>query len=308
MRRVVIFLGLVGLGCAWVAMCPDLAFASGDMLDTFQSKFISAAKGGLGTLSGYALGLVGSLIIIEFVMVVSKWGLEGRGDLGDTLWKFIKWGLFIYIIKEYPSLVDSARTGFLGLSESICGGTDAMLNNPSLFTTTGSSMTEPLFESAKNIELTLTGSVLALFMLFCIGCIWFLYFLLALSVVSANIVFYLCAAIGYCFIPFFMLAQTRILAGTGHTALLAGSVRLLTLNCVIVLGNKIIVANLIPLPKEAGINALGDIFTNLGYIGLFALLALKLPSIVSSSVVGQAGGGVGLTGAAAQVAIAPLRR
>ena len=195
----------------------------------------------------------------------------------------------------------------MNISSTMGLGTNSMISDPSSFWEAAGAIYDKLKDSMTNVEMSFPGVLLITVYLVSIVCIYALYFLLAATIVSATVVFWFCAAIGYCLFPFMMLDQTRMLAGSAPTAIIAGAVKLMMVNIVIGIGANNVFSKLsasqIQAATSSSINW-SNISTVLSYgvyVGLYLWTAMKVPSVVTASIVGSAGGGMGISGAVAKI-------
>ena len=95
----IIFLLFLLCVCFWA----DDAIAGDGIFTTFQNTFSSAAKNGMTSLKGYAAGLLGSLVVIDFVYVISNIALGDGLPLGMLFLAFYQVGLVCLFGPKIPN-------------------------------------------------------------------------------------------------------------------------------------------------------------------------------------------------------------
>ena len=283
----------------------------------FMNDMVNFAKNGMKAMSSTVKSLLVSLILIDFIVVVSNWALSDHNRFGDLFWRFIKWGLFVWIVGDFQNLAESFLAGFVQIGGVIGGGSVKILENPSeIFTTYYAVTVKPLLNYVFHIEYNFSAAgvaknvltfqafpIIALFMFFICLLQLVLIILLAAQVVSTVAIYWFCAAIGYCLFPFMMLDQTRMLAGNVIPALMGGGARLAVLSAVLGLGNGIIVDAISGFSTEGAESSILMVALKVtAYIALFFWASLKLPSVVAAAVTGQSGGGMGIAGGISKLA------
>jgi len=289
----------------------------GGAATSFMNDMVTFAKSGMSAMSSVVKGLLVSLILIEFVMVTSNWALNDHNRLGDLFWKFIKWGLFVWIVGSFESLANTFLEGFLTIGQAIGGSNSDLITNPSnIFTNYYTMTVKPMLTYVFSIEYNFSAigiaknvltfqafPIIALCAFFVLLIQLVLIVIISAQVVSTVVIYWFCAAIGYCLFPFMMLDQTRMLSGNVIPALMGGGARLAVLSAVLGLGNGIIVQAIQQFGWIAGgTNILVLALEVTGYLALFCWASVKLPSVVAAAVTGQGGGGMGIANGIARLA------
>jgi P-type conjugative transfer protein TrbL len=300
------FLYIPAFALAAVALTDSVACAQSSapdlssLFNNFQQQFISVSSSGMTALQPYATGLLASLITIDLVMLGSRGALGHHLTVHDILWRLIKWGLFVYFARQYSSYVTSIYNSFTGQVPSLFGASNvSLIQNPSLIVTQANS-TMACVEQMKNLESGFSGSLLS----FVYWILWtlsvILYCMVALAVVSTTCIYYLSAAFGYIFFPFMLLRQTQMFSGSVVRAVMSGGLRLAVMAVVVSIGGNIITSSLPQVNCSTGQGAtmvgFWDMIKVIIMLGLWSISAFKLPTAVTSALLGSAGGSMGLSG------------
>lgn len=288
----------------------------GGAFTAFMNDMVTFAKNGMSAMRVPVKTLASSLIFIEFVMVISHWALTDHNRLGDLFWKFIKWGMFIWIVGDFENLATIFLSGFLEIGKAIGGSSSDLITNPSnIFTTYYAMTVKPLFTYVFSIEYNFSSAgvvknvltfqafpIIALFTFFIVLLQLVMIVILAAQVVSTVAIYWFCTAIGFILFPFMMLDQTRMFSGNVIPALMSSGARLAVLTAVIGIGNGIIGDSIQQFGWIAGKNGILVLALQVtGYLALFCWASIKLPSVVAAAIAGQNGGGMGIAGGLARL-------
>ena len=98
-------------------------------MDAILSTFISAFQNAASNLQGRAMGLLFTLMTIDFFLaVIRSLGQGGTNYFSLFLQKLFPYGAIIYMISNYAFLVNVVMEGFLQIGQ-IVGGTN-LSNSP----------------------------------------------------------------------------------------------------------------------------------------------------------------------------------
>lgn len=281
----------------------------GGAFTAFMNDMVKFAKNGMNSLKSAVKGLLVSLILIDFIITVSHWALSDQNRLGDLFWKFIKWGIYVWIVGNFADLADTFLKGFMTIGKAIGGGDATLLNQPSdIFTVFYNTTVHPLLNYCYHIEFNFSDPVavakmvlkfqhfpvIALIVFFIAILQLVLIVLLAAQVVSTVAIYWFSAAIGFILFPFMMLEQTRFFSGNVISALMGGGARMAVLTAVIGLGYGIVANAIVAFASITSDSVLLIALKITAYLALFCWASIKLPSVVASAVAGHSGGGMGI--------------
>jgi P-type conjugative transfer protein TrbL len=294
--------------------------SEGGAFTAYMNDMVTFAKKAISAMSTPVKSLLGSLILIDFVFVASQWAFGNQNKIGDLFWRFIRWGIFVWIIGDFTNLAETFLNGFMTIGSALGGGEATLLKQPSnIFTAFYASTVQPLLKYVFEIEYNFAGSaagvvkaimtfqtfpVIALCTFFLALFQLVLIVLIAATVVSTVAIFWFCAAIGFIFFPFMLLEQTRFLSGNVISALMSNGVRLAMLSVVLGLGNGIIVSAIKSFTPtlSGGDGILTAALLVTAFLSLFCWAAIKIPSVVAAAVAGGSGGGMGIAGGITKLA------
>lgn len=281
----------------------------GGAFTAFMNDMVKFAKNGMSSLKSAVKGLLVGLILIDFIITVSHWALSDQNRLGDLFWKFIKWGIYVWIVGNFADLADTFLNGFMTIGKAIGGGDATLLSQPSdIFTVFYNTTVHPLLDYCYHIEFNFSDPVAVAKMILKFQhfpvialCVFFiaiiqlvLIVLLAAQVVSTVAIYWFSAAIGFILFPFMMLEQTRFLAGNVISALMGGGARMAVLTAVIGLGYGIVANAITSFASITSDSVLLIALKITAYLALFCWASIKLPNVVAAAVAGHGGGGMGI--------------
>lgn len=268
------------------------------ILDSFQAVFI----GGMQKTLNIALGEIGSLIVIDFVLA-HLLKLGETEPIMLTVTKFLKYGAFIGAVESWPKICNMAVKGFIiiGLAAGGDGAPEAIMTSPSTFLGAGFNLIEPLTTYMTSftgmdvlfnlVNITLVGiaalGILAAFII------------LSVEVFVTYLEFFLASTVAVVFVPGGVLTWTSFLAERAFAAVIGFGTKFMVLSAIVsaaypLLKNWSFPLSSTPKWQEAMVVMVG--------CWLIAYLALKAPSMAAGLFSGSptlSGSGIAAAGMAA---------
>lgn len=193
-------------------------------------KGLAAAQANLGRASGVMSGLA----IIEIVLAVMWWTLDGA-SISEPFRKLLQITFWVWFATHFPSLAKFFSDSLVQIALSAGGqaGNVGLLLDPSQIAGMALDATLPLVQSIHDAGI---GHLADIFLmgtayLVLIAC----FFIIACHVALAVIEYYLVVTLATCLIPFGISQHTRFLAEKAMGAVVAVSVKLMVLSFIIAL-------------------------------------------------------------------------
>lgn len=247
-------------------------------MDAIMNQLLGNFSAGLPKVTAMALGLLYSLMLIDFITTII-FNFEQDFLIKLIPKKVFEYGVWVYIIKNYVSLVEIIKNGYIQIGTAVGGGDSAIyLSSPETLLTAGVQKLQPVL-----IQKYEVGTMTAQLILFFIGLIAMLcYFSVAVNVFLQNIIWGM-------FIPMFL---PLLATGVWHrTAFLSQAV----ISAIFSLGARFMVfaallgfvgnfLSKLPSP-ELGI---AEMLMYVIQIGVVTLLIWILPEMASGFLAGAA--------------------
>jgi type IV secretion system protein TrbL len=193
-------------------------------------KGLAAAQGNIGKASGVMSGLA----IIEIVLAIMWWTLDGA-SLSEPFRKLLQITFWVWFATHFPALAKFFSDSLVQIALTAGGqsGNVGLLLDPSQIAGMALDATLPLVQSIHDAGI---GHLADIFLmgtayLVLIAC----FFIIACHVALAVIEYYLVVTLATCLIPFGISQHTRFLAEKAIGAVVAVSVKLMVLSFIIAL-------------------------------------------------------------------------
>lgn len=216
-------------------------------LTTVLNTFETAFTGGFSQIYPDAMDLLAILATLEVAVAALWWTLCEENTLAELLKKIMKIGFFIFVVTNYPSLVQSVVEGFVYVGLK-AGGTGtasvSLMKDPSAILTIGFNLVKPIDASIAQYnplnvpKILLAGLAELLVML--------AFFALAMGVFITYLEFYLVSVLGLILIPFGACKHTAFLAERVFGAIISFGVRLMVLSFILTTANPILASLVMP--------------------------------------------------------------
>jgi len=208
-------------------MTPDIG-----ILTTLLNGFSGAFTSGLGFINGDAKWLLGTLMIIDLLLVILL-NLSDGDHMKTLISKILRYGLFIWIVVDYKNITNTVLDSFEMIGLKAGGGavSTAMLSDPSELASYGIWITEPIFEyidnlgtidALKNLHKIMITGFTGLTIMLC-------FFIIGIQIFITYLEFYIVATLALVLIPFGVNKHTAFLGEKAIGAVLSFGIKLMVL-------------------------------------------------------------------------------
>jgi type IV secretion system protein TrbL len=244
------------------------------------NNFLAAFGSGWSNLQPAINWLTGTLLGIEIVMLGLWWALGGGEQLVSVMKKILYIGIWMWIVRSFPSLADAFVKSLIQAGKLAGGGGGPSLFDPSNIINYGLATTAPLVEKISSIGITeiVNGIVLAITY---VG-IMLAYILIAWQIFYAVLEFNLLVAVAGIFLPFGFLEQTKFLAEKAIGAIVSSGIKLMVLAFIMA-----IIEPTLSTLKFSAVLDFTEIWSALLTVGAVAFLAWNAPGIASGLLAGS---------------------
>lgn len=277
-----------------------------DTLTTVMLAFKAAFQSGISAVTPMALGLYSSLLLIDFAWTMIKAAMqEGSNYIKILVEKATRYGLFLYFIKSYETVLNQVINSLVKVGLTAGGNTLTASNfaDPSWLITKGFTIVEPLekmFSQSRTIFMNMPGEILILIVVYFLTILAFM--IIAVQVFITYLEVYIVGTLALIFMGCGVNKHTAFLAEKSIGAVLSFSMKLMTLAFIISVAQPIL--NGIATPTETNIP---QYLSLLVAISAIAFLCWQAPSIAAGLMAGSpsltAGGVAGAVMAGGAAAI-----
>lgn len=282
-------------------MAQDIGMMTGIMRTMSET-----IAGGYGHIYADVSNLFQILVAIEIVLFGIWWIADREMAIKKGLSKILIIGFFMWIINNYPMIVESLIEGFvyMGLKASGDNITIQHFFDPSLIASYGIEVTAPMLDGISRWDPLglIVGGISSLIILLC-------YFIIAIQITVAVLEFYISAVLALVLIPFGVLKKTSFLGEKAIGAVISQGVKLMVLAFVMGIISPILASMAIP-ADGLGLN---EIFSLVFMCLFFVMIVWQAPAIAAGlmsgaptlnagTAVASAGAGGAAIGAAAMTA------
>lgn len=240
-------------------------------LGTLGATFAEIPK----NLRSPALALLGVLTVID--LSLSVFNLEEQDWIKFIVKKTFKVGFLIWIIQDYPYLLDEIQKGFIFVGNKAIGMFDAQLiSNPSKIIDIGFDLVKPIQEQAG----VFTGTGLS-FLILMIA-FYFCILIMAFQIFITWLEYFALTGITVIFVPFGILNKTTFLFEKAISLLVSLGTKIMVLTLLLSASTKILLNLSVP-PEPTLIQGLHI----LSVIASIAYLIWVTPSLASSLLYGN---------------------
>lgn len=162
-------------------------------MDAIMNQLLSNFSAGLPNVTGMALGLLYTLMLIDFATTII-FNFEQDWLFKVIPKKVFEYGVWVYIIKNYPALVEIIKNGFIQIGTAVGGGDSASyLSSPENLLNAGITKMAPIL--SQKFELGVITEQLIAFLIALV--IFLCYLSIAVNIFMQNIIWGM-------FIPLFL--------------------------------------------------------------------------------------------------------
>lgn len=162
-------------------------------MDAIMNQLLSNFSAGLPNVTGMALGLLYTLMLIDFATTII-FNFEQDWLFKVIPKKVFEYGVWVYIIKNYPTLVEIIKNGFIQIGTAVGGGDSASyLSSPENLLNAGITKMAPIL--SQKFELGVITEQLIAFLIALV--IFLCYLSIAVNIFMQNIIWGM-------FIPLFL--------------------------------------------------------------------------------------------------------
>lgn len=199
-------------------------------MTTILTSFYGVFHSGVSALSGPATSLLFCLMTISLVLN-HLLKLEEANHLWLLIRECFKFGFFMYVVSNYPSLCDSVLSGFISMGAKAGGGgvSQATLQDPSAIASMGWNATKTIFDQLSTFSLLTNGIVMQLICAVVGFMILLTYFIIAVQVFITFLEFYVIGALALILVPFGVFKHTSFLGEKALGAIVAAGVKVMVL-------------------------------------------------------------------------------
>lgn len=264
------------------------------LLIQFNSVFKAA---GVGIVSD-AVELAGLLVGLELVIAGLYWAASGNEFIPQLVWKIVRIGVFTWIVREWPSLIDTVLSGFIHTGAH--AGATIAFKDPSAVLDMANRVLDPI-----NYEIMLlskgTGALTNLGSILLFDGAWDLTFIafaiLGIQAFITSLEFGILSTVAVILVPFGIFRPMAFLAEKAFGMVVGFGVRMMVL--AFIFGAAFPILSTAALPAQPTINQAMFICT-----GAFAIvfLAWHAPSVAAAMMSGGPSLSAGTVGAAGMAA------
>jgi type IV secretion system protein TrbL len=277
-----------------------MATPDSGVLTTLLNKFLTVFNAGFGPVGIDAWSLLGILAIIELTLAAMFWALKGEDALVGLIRKILLICMFIFFVKQWPSLIDVVAKGFEVTGNKAGGGSGTSLSDPSAIVVMGWTTIQPIETYIDSITTgwidTLTNLPKIILYMLAELLILFSFVIMAIQAFITYLEFYLVAVLALILIPFGVHKHTAFISEKAFGMVIAHGVKLMVLAFILSATIPVLATYDIPTDPKI-IDAFSMAFASLAVLWL----AWHAPAVAS----GMMAGGPSLTaGSAAGVGMA----
>jgi len=247
-------------------------------------NFITIFSAGAGRMTGYANTLLYSLAAIDVVLLGLWWALDGGERLSAIFKRILYFGLWIWMVREFPSLSKTFVDSLVKAGQIAGGGAadSKLLLDPSKIAGYGLDATEPLAKKIEDLHITefADGIVYGFSYLAIMGC----FLLMAIHVFLAVLEYYLITSVVAILMPFGLLKSTKFLAKKAMGAIVACGIKLMVLSLILSAIEPVLRTSLKFSSPDVPMNELFAMFLT---VCALMLLTWKAPNVASSLISGH---------------------
>lgn len=247
-------------------------------MDAMMNQMLSNFSAGLPKVTAMALGLLYTLILIDFATTII-FNFEQDWLFKVIPKKVFEYGVWIYIIKNYPTLVEIIKNGFIQIGTAVGGGDSASyLSSPETLLNAGMVKLQPVL-----IQKYEVGTMTEQFILFGIGILALLcYFSVAINVFLQNIIWGMFIPLFLPLLPTGVWHRTAFLSQAVISAIFSLGARFMVFAALFgFIGNFLAK---IPSPKLG----ISEMLVYLIQVGVISVLIWILPEMASGFLAGAA--------------------
>ena len=266
-------------------------------LTSILISFRSVFRAGIDAIAGPAMSLFATVAMIDFMFNLLT-RLDEIDHIKNLIRACLKYGSWFYILKNYPTLLDTLLDGAFHIGLIAGGGGVGMstLTDPSMIVELGLRATQPAWDYLTSYQNILTINFpLMLMVLGSALLVLLAYFIIAIQVFLTLLEFYIIAAIAPAFLAFGAWNKSAFLAEKAIGALFGFAIKIIVL--VLILSAAIPVLSEFTMPSNFSLASFGAAFRMAAAACCVALLTWQAPGIASSMMGGSpslsAGGAVG---------------
>ncbi len=241
-------------------------------------KFLDYTKGIPSNLEIYALSLLGILITIDIAMLAFE--IEGTDMVKTLIKKIFKYGMIIFLIKNYSNICRTISEGFIFIAEK---GVNVghSIDSPEDVYEMGVKLSEEFFGKTKGRWYSITVDTIlnGLMGFIILGS----FFVIALVFMMTWIEFYVLVGIGIMFVPFLVLSKTAFLTEKIISLIISLSVKLMTMTLILNVTFSILEKMEIATKELTFARGLSDVSVVL----IIGYMMVKLPEMASSLLTGN---------------------
>lgn len=280
-------------------------------LTSLLISFRSVFRAGIDAMAGPALSLFSAVAMIDF-MTNLLLHLDDQDHIKNLIRACLKYGSWLYLLKNYPQLLDTLLDGAFYIGQTASGGGVAMstLTDPSMIVELGLRAAQPAWDYLGSYQNILGVNLPLMFMVMVAALLVLLaYLIIAIQVFLTLLEFYLIAAIAPAFLAFGAWSKSAFLAEKAIGALFSFAVKIIVLTMI--LSAAIPVLQSFTMPSDFSLASFGAAFRMAAAAICVALLTWQAPGVASSMMGGapslSAGGAIGTAVGAAATAVGAAR-
>lgn len=274
------------------------------MLDEVVLTFEQAITGNAYAVIGLLTNMMYLLMTIDFVWGVLVNLLNGRTFIAFLVEKIMKYGIWFWIFRKSPELVNTVADGFVMIGSAV-GGDVSLLKSPTSIIDNGYRILYPLWEyfldnALSLLTLNIGQFVIMLFIAFILSScfVW-----MAIHAVVTYIEFFIVSMIAIVLLPFGLLNKTAFLAEKAIGAVPAAGVKLCVLQIVLTVSAKVL-NNLVIDITTTNVNSY---MTVVAVCAICTIINARAPEMAAGLLSGSpslsAGSAAGVTTSAASSAV-----
>ncbi|RNA64502.1 P-type conjugative transfer protein TrbL [Prosthecochloris sp. ZM_2] len=253
-----------------------------EILNNTLNSFLTAFSAGWTNIQPTINWLVGTMLVIEFVLLGFWWALSGGAQLVVIMKKLLYLGFWMWVVTNFPFLAKSFVFS-LAKSGEIAGGAPGNQNillDPSGIINLGFEFTAPLAkaigEQGWDIADGLTYAIMWLLSILA-------FVIMAWQMFYAVLEFYLVLTLVGILLPFGFFEPTKFLAEKSIGSVISSGVKLMVLSFIVAVSTTILRGMTIP----ADIPSLETGITLVMVAGGIAFLAWNAPNVASGLLSGS---------------------
>lgn len=204
--------------------------------------FMSALSLGHSRVGPDAMSLLGKLALIE-ITLCGLWWAFGKSDvIQQFIRKCLFIGFFIFVVTQFPYLIDAFLRSFVALGLRAGGGTLGVNSffDPSTIADYGIRVIIPLLERFEGIGIIRAGIVEAVILGWSGILILIAFFIMAVQIFITLVEFYLLSIVSLCLIPFGVFKHTRFIAERAFGLIFSFGVKVMVLALLVSIASPIL--------------------------------------------------------------------